>query len=251
MIFAGIDAGSRTVKVVLLDDQACVLASIVRDQGADQAKIIDAALTETLDFAKAKRSDVGAVVATGYGRSRVAGAAKTATEITCQAYGVRRLVPTASTIIDIGGQDCKAILLEADGNVRDFVMNDRCAAGSGRFLEVAAQRLGVPIHYNAVGMKPVTINSTCVVFAETEITNLLASGEVPERILAGIKKSIASRVAVMATPLAREPVLLTGGGALIEGMAQAIEESLHVTVSVVPQPQTTAALGAAMMATKI
>jgi predicted CoA-substrate-specific enzyme activase len=158
------------------------------------------------------------------------------------------------TIIEIGGQDSKLIRLDTDGNVRDFAMNDRCAAGTGRFLEIVALRLGIEMQ--ALGKiarkskKPVVINSTCVVFAETEVIGLLASGIPPEDILAGIQRAIASRVSTMVGRDVTPPVFFTGGVAMIPGMASELEGVFGLRINVAPKPQMTGALGAAILAAK-
>ena len=155
-------------------------------------------------------------------------------------------------MIDIGGQDSKLLRLRRDGTVDDFVMNDRCAAGTGRFLEVLATRLGVKLSCLGTladrSRKPATISNMCVVFAETEIIGLLASGVAPEDIVAGVQASIAARVAAMAGRNLPEPILFTGGVALVPGMNAALEAVLSRPVVVAPQPQLTCALGVAILA---
>jgi predicted CoA-substrate-specific enzyme activase len=253
MICAGIDAGSRTLKVVLLEaDGQPVVASGVVDQGVDQDALAVELLEKLLAASGLSRGDVGAVVATGYGRKLIHIADATVTEVTCQGWGVRRRVPEARTVIDIGGQDSKLLRLRADGSVADFVMNDRCAAGTGRFLEVLATRLAVKLSclgtLAARSRRPATISNMCVVFAETEIIGLLASGVAPEDIVAGVQASIATRVAAMAGRNLPGPILFTGGVALVPGMNAALESALDKPVVVAPQPQLTCALGAAILA---
>jgi len=252
MLHAGIDAGSRAIKVALLGTGRAILGSVVRDQDLDQERIIGDAMTELLQAQGMSRDDLAGVVATGYGRSRVSTARTTITEITCQAAGVRSLVPGVKTIVDIGGQDSKVIHLDNRGAVRDFAMNDRCAAGSGRFLEMAAARLQMPLgglgEEGGVAVDPAPINSTCAVFAETEIVGLLASGAPPASIMAGIKKAIARRVAAMLGRPSDGPVVLTGGVALVEGMASALGDAMGVPVMVAPHAQVTGAVGAAILA---
>ncbi|HOB76803.1 MAG TPA: acyl-CoA dehydratase activase [Phycisphaerae bacterium] len=255
MITAGIDAGSRAIKVVLLDArQDRVLAAEAVDQGVQQ----DALATELFDRLLSEnglgRGDVCRIVATGYGRNLVSLADTTITEITCHAAGVRRVKPEARSVIDIGGQDSKVMRLDAAGGVRDFAMNDRCAAGTGRFLEVVAQRLGVRL--DELGERagrsrsPAFISSTCVVFAETEIVGLLASGTSPEDIAAGVLQSFATRVAAMAGRGLEEPIVFTGGVALVPGMAAALTEALGRPVEIAPDPRMTGALGAAILAAR-
>jgi predicted CoA-substrate-specific enzyme activase len=178
----------------------------------------------------------------------------TITEITCHAQGVFRVAPDARTVIEVGGQDSKVIWLETQGRVRDFAMNDRCAAGTGRFLEVVAARLGVDLptlgDLSRASLQPALISSTCVVFAETEIIGLLAEGIAPADIAAGVQTAIATRVAVMAGRAVSPPVYFTGGVALQSGMVPALEQALSCPVRVPPQPQFTGALGAAILATR-
>lgn len=253
MIVAGIDAGSRAIKVVLYDTASrAVLASVVTDQGVDQAARAERLLDLALVGAGLSRGAIGRMVATGYGRDALEWADRTVTEITCHGRGVRAEVPHARTVIDIGGQDSKLLRLGADGNVHDFVMNDRCAAGTGRFLEIVADRLSLRLSElgaaAARSTAPAAISSMCVVFAETEIVSLLALGQAPEDIVAGVQKAIASRVGAMAGRKALAPVVLTGGVALIPGMDAALAGILGVPVAVSPRPQFTGALGAALMA---
>jgi predicted CoA-substrate-specific enzyme activase len=178
----------------------------------------------------------------------------TITEITCHTRGVIHQMPEAKTIIDIGGQDSKLIRLERQGVVRDFVMNDRCAAGTGKFLEVVANQLEMDIldlgRFAEQADKPAVISSMCVVFAETEILGLLASGESRENITAGVQMSIATRIASMGGRQMTDPVVFTGGVALIPGMADVLEKTTGHPVFVAQDPQFTGAKGAAILATE-
>ncbi len=253
MICAGIDAGSRTTKVVLFESkQQQVLGRGLVDQGVDQDRLAAEALERTCREAQVKREQVGAIVATGYGRNAVRFADTTITEITCHARGVHQLEPEARTVIEIGGQDSKCITLEAGGRVRDFGMNDRCAAGSGRFLEVVANRLGVGLsdlgELSRRSQKPALISSMCVVFAETEIIGLLAEGISPPDIAAGVQAASALRVTALAGRSPLQPICFTGGVALQPGMVRALAETLGCEVRVPSLPQFTGALGAAILA---
>lgn len=255
MICAGIDAGSRSIKVAVFNlDTANLVGTGITDQGVAQAQLAEELYERTLHQAGLEREDVHAVVATGYGRQGIAFATTTITEITCHARGVHHLAPDARTIIEIGGQDSKVILLEAGGRVRDFAMNDRCAAGSGRFLEVVASRLGVDLaslgDLSRDCQRPVVISSTCVVFAETEIIGLLAEGVSVADIAAGVQSAIAGRVATMAGRTMAPPIYFTGGVALQTGMIQALERTLSCPIHVAPEPQFTGALGAALLAAR-
>lgn len=253
MICAGIDAGSRAIKVVLFDhERARIVGSGIADQGVEQQRLAEELYERTLRAAGLQRGGIQAVVATGYGRHRVAFADTTITEITCHARGVHQVTPDARAIVEIGGQDSKIIALEDGGRVRDFIMNDRCAAGSGRFLEMVAARLGVDLaalgELSHSSLHPALISSTCVVFAETEIIGLLAEGVAPADIAAGVQKAIAERVAAMAGHTLVPPIYFTGGVALQSGMTRALEAALAHPVLVPRLPQYTGALGAAILA---
>lgn len=255
MICAGIDAGSRAVKAVLLHtDGLEIKASGLCDQGVDQQRLAHELFDRLCTESGITRSDVSATVATGYGRHGVSFAETTITEITCHARGVRHLVPDVRTVIDIGGQDSKLIKLDERGAVQDFAMNDRCAAGTGCFLEVAARRLELSLQDlgEAAGRSrsPAAISSMCVVFAETEIVGLLAKGTAPEDIVAGVQSAIAARISAMAGRRVESPVVFTGGVAQIPGMAEALQAVLGQPVMTSPQPQMTGALGAALLAAR-
>ena len=255
MITAGIDAGSRSIKVVLFDSGASkVVACGIEDQGVDQPQRVTALLAQTLGHAGLDRDDVRAMVATGYGRHRVPFAATTITEITCHAQGVHHLAPAARSIIEIGGQDCKVIRLDAGGGVQDFTMNDRCAAGTGRFLEMVAARLGVDLaalgELSRQSQAPAAISNTCVVFAETEIVGLLAEGTAAADIAAGVQRAMAARIVSMAGRALEPPVYFTGGVALQSGMMRALAEAMASPIEVLEGPQYSGALGAALLAAR-
>ena len=253
MICVGLDAGSRAIKVVLLDgDSGDVLAADAINQGVRQEELAVGLLDRALTEQNLRRENVARIVATGYGRDGIGLADETITEITCHARGVRHVAPTARTIIEIGGQDSKFIQLDETGLVHDFAMNDRCAAGTGRFLELIADRLELPLDQlgasAAAATAPAAISSMCVVFAETEIIGLLARGVEPSDIVAGVQRAVAARVSAMAGRNIAAPIVLTGGVAMIGGMAAAISHTTGLDVSVAPMPQMTGALGAALFA---
>ena len=253
MICAGIDAGSRTLKVLFIDASRTGPGRGRRCQPGGGAGCVGGATTRSAaDRKQFGPRDVGTVVATGYGRKLIHAADTTITEITCQARGVHHCTPAARTIIDIGGQDSKLLRLDGSGAVADFVMNDRCAAGTGRFLEVLATRLGVRLaslgELAHRSERPAIISSMCVVFAETEIIGLLASGTPPADIVAGVQASIATRVAAMSGRNVATPVIFTGGVAMVPGMNIALENALRTSLLVPPDPQFTCALGAAFLA---
>jgi predicted CoA-substrate-specific enzyme activase len=252
MIGCGIDAGSRTMKVVLMEAaDGRLIASGHADQIPDQARLADELLEETLTRAGAAPADIGWTVGTGYGRRLLARADTTVTEITCQARGLRSLVPEVRSIVDIGGQDSKVIFLD-DRGVRDFAMNDRCAAGTGQYLEMTARRLGLSLpemgHLASFSRRPAVISSMCAVFAESEIVSLLASGAATEDIAAGVFLSIAKRIAALAGLRTEPPVIFTGGAALIPGISVFLAEALGRTLTIAPDPLMTAARGAALIA---
>ena len=253
MIYAGIDSGSRTLKVVLLEGPTkTILDSVVLSQGVDHNRLAEEALDGLLEKNQLARDDLASIVATGYGRKVIRFADQAVTEITCQRWGVRHVASDARTIVDIGGQDSKLLHLDDSGNIEDFTMNDRCAAGTGRFLEVAAVQLGMDLKaFGAAALQsklPASISSMCVVFAETEIIGLLASSTPCEDIAAGIQSAIAARLAAMSVSPAKAPIVFTGGVALVPGMLNALEVAFDHPVTPATTPQLTAALGAALIA---
>ena len=252
MIVAGVDIGSLTAKAVILQDTNILGYSII-PAGPDVVKVAEHTLAMALDKAGLGRDHLAAIVSTGYGRAKVPLASKAVTEITCDAKGAHYLLPEARMVIDIGGQDSKVISLDREGRVIDFVMNDKCAAGTGRFLEVMAQALEIDL--NQLGpvsfkhKKSVVISSMCTVFAESEVISLIAEGYLKEDILNGLHQAIASRVSAMAQSLRVENVVtLSGGVAKNTGVVKALEQNLKVKVKVPPEPQIIAALGAAICA---
>jgi len=255
VICAGIDAGSRAIKVVLFDGESGEpVASGTTDQGVDQTERARRLFDGLLRDKGLGRDSISTTVATGYGRYTVDFADTTITEITCHARGVRHLVPDVRTVVDIGGQDSKLIRLNSNGAVQDFVMNDRCAAGTGCFLEVVARRLGVSLaelgELARRSRTPAVISSMCVVFAETEIIGLLAASTPPEDIVAGVQSAIVTRVTSMAGRNVEPPVIFTGGVAMIPGMEAALQAALGQRVVTAPRPQMTGALGAAILASE-
>ena len=252
----GLDLGSRAVKAVLLDaPRSEVLAVSVRDATTDKLADAEVLLRSVLETASASRSDIRRTIATGYGRIQAAFADETSTEIACHAAGVTAFHPEVRTVIEIGGQDSKAILLAADGRVKDFAMNDRCAAGSGRFLEVAARILGTDLEGLAEMAKRAAaeseISSMCVVFAESEMIGMLARGFRREDVAAGIHRSIARRMAGLVERIGvRPPIAFTGGVAMNKAMASALGQELKERLIIPPDPRITGALGAALMAAK-
>jgi (R)-2-hydroxyacyl-CoA dehydratese activating ATPase len=255
MIFAGIDAGSRSIKIALVDgEDRRILATGSRPQGIHTDKLAHDLLDDILSQCGHSRAEIQRAIATGYARNMIEIADTTVTEITCHGCGVHHLVPDARTVIEIGGQDSKLLKLADNGTVQDFAMNDRCAAGTGRFLEVVAERLEVQLsdlgELASRSLRPAVISSMCIVFAETEIIGLLSSGAAPEDIVAGVQNSIASRVASMVGRHTTPPVVFTGGVAMVPGMDAALSKAVDRPVTVSPHPLYTGALGAAILASR-
>jgi predicted CoA-substrate-specific enzyme activase len=208
MITAGVDIGSLTAKAVILKDNN-IAGYMVMPAGSDVRAVSERVLVKALDNAGLKLEELAAVVATGYGRAKVPLAGKSITEITCDAIGTHYLFPEAGMVIDIGGQDSKVISLDSSGRVIDFVMNDKCAAGTGRFLEVMSRALEIDLEQlgpvSLKHRKTVVLSSMCTVFAESEVVSLIAEGYAREDILNGLHQAIASRVSAMARGLRVEP----------------------------------------------
>jgi predicted CoA-substrate-specific enzyme activase len=252
MVTAGVDVGAITAKAAILEGER-LLASEVIMAGYDRAAAARQVLDQALAQAGLAREQVVCLVATGYGRVQVPGADRSVTEITCHARGAHHLCPGVRTVIDIGGQDSKGIAVGAGGRVVDFVMNDKCAAGTGRFLEVMAHALEVDLA--DLGSEALSassrakISSTCTVFAESEVVTHLAAGTPRPDIIAGIHEAIAVRVTTMLGRIpVQDEVVLTGGVARNAGVAQMLEEKLSRPIVVPEQAQLAGAIGAALIA---
>jgi (R)-2-hydroxyacyl-CoA dehydratese activating ATPase len=251
--FAGLDIGSLATKAVILSNGG-IAGYYLGPTGIYPEKTGLEVLENALKMAGVERESLKYIVATGYGRINAKYADKMVTEITCHAKGAGYLNSEARTVIDMGGQDCKVIKLDRDGNVEDFVMNDKCAAGTGRFLEVMANVFKVSLdELGPMAMKAgsvVPISSTCTVFAESEVISLIARGEAPEAILKGIHQAISNRVAGMASRVNPAPeIFFSGGVAKNAGMRAALETALKSKVYVPDfDPQLVGALGAAVIA---
>lgn len=252
----GLDLGSTAAKAALVGSDGTV-ADLLLDVSGDAPDRVALRLAAALRD-KHGLPDVDAV-ATGYGRALAGLAAKKITEITCHARGVRHLHPDAATILDIGGQDAKTIRLGADGGVEDFAMNDRCAAGTGSFLEVAARRYKVDIaglsafcgHDSGpdADTPPFEISSTCVVFAESELIGLNARGTPPREALRAVHRAIAKRVTLLLKQVsAREPLYFTGGVARNDTLRHAIRAASGLEIRLADNAQYTGAIGAALFA---
>lgn len=250
MITVGIDVGSITTKAVLLNDMTW--QSLLLPTGCSPRDAGISIYDEILGKAGLSPADVNYVIGTGYGRISLPFIDKVITEITCHARGALHLVSGTNMVIDIGGQDSKVILIDEEGSVINFAMNDKCAAGTGRFLQVMAAVLGADVSELADlarGAEPVQISSMCTVFAESEVISLLAQGVPKERIIAGIHRSVASRVASMTERLGRgKRITFTGGVARNEGVKEFLARELGQDITVAPDPQLAGALGAALLA---
>lgn len=254
MLVAGIDIGSITTESLLFDTEKGILGYTILQTGADSKKTAEAALEKVLAGAAIGASDVSRIVATGCGRKRATFAQKTVTEITCIAKGVHYLFPAARTIIDIGGQDTKVISIDEKGRVTEFEMNDKCAAGTGRFIEVMAKALNVDLdRIGEISLKhgkELTISSICTVFAESEVVSLVSEGEGLEDILFGIHKAIAGRTMGLINRLGgvEKEVVMAGGVAKNIGVVKALEAVLNARLNIYGEPQIVGALGAAVLA---
>lgn len=253
MTTIGIDIGSTTSKGIISKGNK-VIAQTILDTAFKEINRAELVLQRLLKLSNLKKRDIDCIAATGYGRVSAPFADKTITEITCHAKGMHHLLPSVRTIIDIGGQDCKIITMDENGIVLDFNMNDRCSAGTGKFLEVTAHALGLKLHdmvkLYSESQSPCLINSTCTVFAETEIISLLSEKHRKNDIVAGLIQTIAKRIANMAKGLRiKHEIALTGGVAKNEAMRIALEKELECRFAEFDfDPQLVGALGAALIA---
>lgn len=247
--FAGIDIGSTMTKVVIMDKE--IISSIIGPTGPEQRRLANKVMEKALHQVDLPFKAITYVVATGYGRINVPFADRQITEISCHARGVASLLPEAKTIIDIGGQDCKGIKID-NGRPIDFVMNDKCAAGTGRFLEVIAEALGITMQEMGdialKGKHPARISNICTVFAGQEVVARLAEGVALNDLVAGILESLANRISRMVNRLhVAEEVVITGGGAKNRGLVKALSDKLGYATVVPPEPLLTGAIGAALL----
>jgi len=252
MLTIGIDVGSITTKAAVVVDGALKLSRIV-STGYDAKNAAGMVFDQVLDSLKLTLNDIQGIVSTGYGRNSVPFAKKAITEITCHAAGAYFINPEVRSVIDIGGQDSKVILLKDNGRVSDFAMNDKCAAGTGRFLEVMARALEIELeNFGEMSLEsqaPSQISSLCTVFAESEVISLIAKGERRENIVAGIHDAIGARVASMAKRVKiMPPVMMTGGVAKNKGLEKALEKRLMQKILIAESAQVVGAIGAALLA---
>lgn len=255
-LYAGIDSGSTSTDVVIIDRDKNIIAQSILPTGAGAAAGADRALDEALAQAGLSRSDINATVTTGYGRTAIKLGDQSITEITCHAKGAYFLDPSVRTIIDIGGQDSKVIRLDENGNVTNFVMNDKCAAGTGRFLELMARTLELSLDdMSRLGLEwkeDVTISSMCTVFAESEVVNLIAENRTPADIIHDLNRSVATKTCALCRRVGgEESYMMTGGVSKNRGVVTEIEKILGVKLHISDKAQLNGALGAALFALEL
>lgn len=255
-LYTGIDSGSTSTDVVIIDRDKNIIAQSILPTGAGAAAGADRALDEALAQAGLSRSDINATVTTGYGRTAIKLGDQSITEITCHAKGAYFLDPSVRTIIDIGGQDSKVIRLDENGNVTNFVMNDKCAAGTGRFLELMARTLELSLDdMSRLGLEwkeDVTISSMCTVFAESEVVSLIAENRTPADIIHGLNRSVATKTCALCRRVGgEESYMMTGGVSKNRGVVTEIEKILGVKLHISDKAQLNGALGAALFALEL
>jgi len=250
MLTVGIDIGSMSTKAVIFNGQSYYKA--IAPTGWSPRQAAEQVFNDLLQQAGYSPEQIDFIVATGYGRVSIDFADRVVTEITCHARGAAYLVPGTDLVIDIGGQDSKVIRINEQGQVLDFAMNDKCAAGTGRFLQVIAAALGVDVSELAalsVGKTPLTLNSMCTVFAESEVVSLISQGKEKGEIIAGLHQSIARRIASMVQRMGSlNRITFTGGVARNEGVRKSLEQQIGIPVLVPEDCQMAGAIGAALLA---
>jgi predicted CoA-substrate-specific enzyme activase len=249
----GIDVGSTQTKSILMDRSRAVLARALINTGANVIRAGQRALDAILEESGVPRERIGFVVGTGYGRYRIEAGNAQVTEISCHARGAHMLFPATRSVIDMGGQDTKAIKVGPDGDVLDFCMNDKCAAGTGRFLAGAADVLDMTLDeigpVSLEGDNPIRLTSVCTVFVESDILGYLAQNRKVQDILAGVHEAIASRTMSLVRRVGAEPeVTFSGGVARNIGMVRALEKKLDMSLNVSPEAHYMGAIGAALFA---
>ena len=250
---AGVDVGSTQTKAVIIGEDRRIVARSLIDTGANVIKAAESSYVSALKQGSIDEEEVEYVVGTGYGRYRVTFGNTQVTEISCHGRGAVHLFPNTRTVVDMGGQDTKAIAVNAEGEITDFCMNDKCAAGTGRFLGAAASALDIPLDdlgpVSLQGTKPIKISTTCTVFAESEVLAWIGKGKKIEDILWGVHQSIASRSAgLMRRVGINDEITFTGGVSRNVGMVKALEERLEKPLNISDDCHYVGALGAAMFA---
>ncbi len=256
MYYLGLDIGSLSCDAVIIDGEGTILAWAVVPTGARNRRSLARVRAQALENAGLPADSVEATVSTGYGRDRVDGRLAAVTEITCHARGIRALLPQTRLLIDIGGQDSKVIRLGPDGRVAEFAMNDKCAAGTGRFLEAMSRALEVDLEtlsdLDMGARSGLTLSSMCTVFAESEVISLLAEGVEISEIALGLNRAVAQRLRAMVRRVAPDvaglPVSMSGGVAYNGGVVRALEAALGSAISIPEKPDIVGALGAALIA---
>jgi predicted CoA-substrate-specific enzyme activase len=252
MIVAGIDIGSRAAKAVIMNDGE-ILATAIRDTGPESVKTSQMLIAAVLEGTGLGMDDIDYTVATGYGRVLVPFAAENVSEISCHARGITWYFPSVRTILDMGGQDCKAISVEGDGTVRNFVMNDKCAGGTGRFLEMIAEVLNLPLteigEVSLESRNSIPFNTICAVFAKSDAIKHLRSGTAKSDILAGLNEAIATRCLNLLKRVGIESdFTITGGISKNQGMVATLRYRVGLEPLLCDDPQLVGALGAALFA---
>lgn len=251
---AGCDVGSLTSKAVIMKGRKIIAGAIIKSKPRP-AESADTVMQKAFSLAKLTMEDVQYCIGTGYGREKIGFVDKTVSEITCHGKGARWILPSTRTVIDIGGQDCKAMTIDRNGNVINFTTNDKCAAGTGRFLEVMAGVLGVELEalgrMSLSSRSPVTLSSTCTVWAQADVIKYINTGTAVEDIGAGINTAMAGRVSILVNAVKPEPdILMTGGVAKNLGVVSTLEKLLGLKIKKTRKadPQMAGAIGAALVA---
>lgn len=252
---AGIDSGSTSTDVVILDQDGKIKSTMIIPTGGGAMMSAEKSLENAVEKAGISKDDIVRIVTTGYGRAYINSGDDSITEITCHAKGAHYLNPNVRTVIDIGGQDIKAISIDENGAVKNFLMNDKCAAGTGRFLEMMARTLGLSLEeMSTMGLEwkeNIVISSMCTVFAESEVVSLVAQNKAVSDIIHGLNMSVASKVGALAARLGQDnpgEYMMTGGVAKNKGITNALEEKLGAKLYICDEAQLCGALGAALFA---
>lgn len=251
--FAGVDSGSTSTDIVIMDEACSIVTTVILPTGAGAENSAARGVAAALEKAGLTRDDLAAVTATGYGRGSIQMGDSQVTEITCHARGAHFLDPDVRTVIDIGGQDSKVISLDPSGSVKNFVMNDKCAAGTGRFLDNMARTLEMDLdQMSQRGLdyrEDITISSMCTVFAESEVVSLIAKNKSADDIVHGLNKSVAAKTSTLVARVGgQEKYMMTGGVSRNRGLVKALEEELGCELVISPYSQLCGAIGAALFA---